>query len=352
MSLIEAVKTSRCGDLSATSGWRTVDVWKSGPAGGLCVAAAGGHLASAKWLLAHYDYRIADRYDKLSKLFYLALVNGNLSFAEWLAEDHMDFRDVKRVGLEAFPRVCKNYHPAVMKWLVSNVSVPVTASAAYRAFCHACLDGNGELARWLAAEFKISREIALRGRIRPLYYACSSGGKDLVEWLLDEYKITAGDIREDDGGDNSFLSVALANGHLDLAKYLTRRYKTVQWNIGAHTLYSACSGGRLDAAVWLSAAFGLTVADARYGDNAPFRSACKNGHINVAKWLVGEFGLVAADVQSKDNYALRHAHSLGLVEISTWISEEYGAGGPWGEYLPPQRRPTTTPKKRSCFWFW
>ena len=84
----------------------------------------------------------------------------------------------------------------------------------------------------------------------------------------------------------------------------------------------ACENGHLDTARWLTKKFALTAADARRNGNYALRWACANGHLDAARWLTKKFALTPADARSWNNHALRLACANGHLDAGALAHRE------------------------------
>lgn len=126
----------------------------------------------------------------------------------------------------------------------------------------------------------------------------------------------------------SIFDYLCENGHLDVAKWLYKLYKSVNTKIDIHALNVAfivsCFKGHLDAAKWLykvSKKDGNTI-DIHYYDENAFKASCDNNHLDVAKWL---YELSMTDDNKKINihaeyeYAFRWSCLYGHIDLAKWL---------------------------------
>ena len=103
-----------------------------------------------------------------------------------------------------------------------------------------------------------------------------------------------------------------------------RLWLDVDTGMGPMLLRSACERGRLAAAQWLVATFGLTADDARARDNWALRWSCEKGHLAVTQWLVETFGLTAADARADCNWAMCWSCANGHLLVAQWLVSTFG----------------------------
>lgn len=145
-----------------------------------------------------------------------------------------------------------------------------------------------------------------RGGSRELYAACKGGHTQTVAWII-AYLCDRGEsVREPHRG---MLSVALINGHLDLAQFIIANG------------FIAPRDCRCLAFVKPSQDDIVHRLQAR--NNSAFRMVCANGHLDAAQWMVA---MSLTDVRACLNGAVCAAAVRGHVQVVSWLATHFGPG--------------------------
>jgi hypothetical protein len=157
---------------------------------------------------------------------------------------------------------------------------------------------------------------------RTLESVCLSGDVGTAKWLVATYELTVTECGE---------LLFFAGGHLRMVQWLVRHCNITRENSYTdilHLFQGACDNDWFSVAQWITAHFGITLADIRGADGAvtvgAFVSACGGGHLPLAQWLAHHFDLTEADARSNgEDYALTWACRNGHWQVVEWLVTHY-----------------------------
>ena len=159
-----------------------------------------------------------------------------------------------------------------------------------------------------------------------LGYACVNGNLELAVWLANRFEFGAQDVVD------IHLERVCSNGHARILGWLTDRFHlTAKYIRTRSMLFNACLSGDLDFVRWLVGRFGLTARDAREDHHRLLRHVCMSGRAQVTAWIVAHFGLgrPGSDLSS----AIMAQHVYARVDSE----EKYLRAIAWIEQMRPIR---------------
>ena len=160
--------------------------------------------------------------------------------------------------------------------------------------------------------------------------ACCYDKMETVKYFVEEFNLPPLSGDDARSKNNYALRNACGCGHLNVIKYLRKKFALTGDDARAMNNYAlryACKYGYLSVVKYLRKKFRLTTKDARTDDNYALRQACANGHLEVVKYLKEEFGLMIDDARIRDNCALRLACNGGHLLVIKYLREEFNLTG-------------------------
>ena len=119
-----------------------------------------------------------------------------------------------------------------------------------------------------------------------LHHACVNGNLDLAVWLANRFEFQTRDIT------GKWLQTVCSDGHAHIMKWLTDRFHLTAAHIRARdVLLYACFSGDPAFVRWLVGRFGLTARDARVDHHRLLWCMCAAEQIQMTAWIMGHFGL-------------------------------------------------------------
>jgi hypothetical protein len=252
----------------------------------LIKAAEKGNISVLNWLDKLGAATPADCCARNSDALRSAIINGHVAVAEWLlahkAELPVDWqRD------EIIPRVARNNHLKMLKWLAEKKCVVADYcdgkySGVLRAAAHS---GNIEILNWLNEIRPITRDNYRKQS--PLQEAAAGGHIHVMQWFH-ERGFLARDSQEDESVIEDTVDFAVVNGKTDVIEWLYKQ--------GV-----------------------MTQKDCKFKETAVAIRAARDGHLSVLKCL-HRYGMLApADF---DNDEMKSLAFYGHLEILDWLTKE------------------------------
>jgi hypothetical protein len=284
---------------------------------------------------------------------------GHHELARWLAR----ICDVSGAVEAALSASCKEDHLEIAAWLVDSFHALRTTCKPMPIFWGCCEMGHLDAAKWIATKFDIvPAQVTGCGELNPFFFQCERGYVETATWLVETF---AGDpSRNDNFRADMFMAAAkqaaklghadvlqdflakllqtriwpshvqqwetmgeyfedsCENGHLDVAKWLCAKHKSMlDGHLASAAFAIACGNGHMEIAKWLAETFsGVPRIHATWG----LWQACEHGHMGIVRWLTQTFPLVYSGSTSRDVcIAIKRCCEHGHLEIAQWLLEYF-----------------------------
>lgn len=260
---------------------------------------------------------------KVISEFTTACYNGDIEMVKFWGNYRSDvftsvILDVCCNDKLSFPKVCKNGHLNVAKWLY-NLYPYMLLDNFNGIFNIACDIGHLRMVKWIAS---IDPGLFIENKtnlIVPFWESCLHGKLNIAKWIYansDEKVYSLID-------QSSFYEY---NRHMFINICESRYVSVVRWLLTINpeikdedyilSLFNqACKAGELNNAKCIINKYpNINISD---DDEKAFRMACSWGQINIAKWLLK----IKPDIniRARSNHAFNQACRYGYLDTAKWL---------------------------------
>lgn len=144
-------------------------------------ACAGGHLATAQWLVSHFGLTSEDHHEGLLEALDAVGMAGHLHVAEWLV-DQFPFRhfDLRTPLIYA----CNAGHRDLAVWLIRSECIGVSLhDLSCRLMCDLCKAGHTEIAQELTRHCALASDAKYRMPYTSMFIPDPAPSSEVMNWL-------------------------------------------------------------------------------------------------------------------------------------------------------------------------
>ena len=282
-----------------------------------------GNLSTAQWLANEYrSYFDQESLGTIHSSFLWSCANGYRAQLLWLCE-RFGFRrtDIVSDAGQILMLCCFNNQLSTVQWLVEHfdLSKEIVGCDNNAALESSCAGGHVNVAGWLKAFLGLTKDDVLR--TDAFVRACSGGHIATAKWLLQEFCISREELQR---VGLAALTAALGNDHVHVAEWLSMLVIPPLRDV-CEAFRDSCGRGQLGTAQWLAQHYCLTKNDSLATWCCALSSSCAGGHLRLARWIVQHFGLRRADIEKKSLHdALRLSCLRNHLAVVQWLTACFG----------------------------
>lgn len=208
----------------------------------------------------------------------IEILRSNNDYCNKIFHPNNDF-----IGFHCIKAIFENYQTNIIN---DNLELPLI---------HAMIKLNNPL-DLLIKESIFSSECIKNNCVYIFRIAAKNGHLDVLKWLTNKFKLTTTDARSE--GEYAFM-VAAYHCHLDILQWLAEVFD-ITANYTKEQMLSAVLCGvrsnKLQVVEWLINRFDLTIHDIRMEENHLIRCCAIENYWDALKWLIERFNLTHEDI--------------------------------------------------------